>query len=188
MPSLLLITDSLLLGLGLSMDAFSVSAVRGMAAPSMPFSARARVAAVFAFFQALMPLIGWACVSGMIRGFSALARFTPLIALVLLLFLGIRMIAESRKPEEPKQQSLLLEGIATSIDALSVGFTIASYPLGSALLCAGLIAAVTFPVCLLGVRLGAAFGKRVGMRAMLLGGVILIVIGVQVFLTGFFQT
>ena len=77
--------------------------------------------------------------------------------------------------------ALIVQGIATSIDALSVGFTIADYNLGAALLAVLLIAVVTFVICLFGVELGKKVGTRLSGKAGILGGVILIFIGLQIF-------
>ena len=78
---------------------------------------------------------------------------------------------------------LLIQGIATSIDALSVGFTIADYDWLMALICSLIIAAVTFVICMAGLVLGKKFGTKLSGKAEILGGVILIAIGVEIFLS-----
>ena len=187
----LFVTNSLLLGVGLAMDAFCVSLASGLSEPQMRRRKSVLVAGTFAFFQALMPLLGWLAVHTLLELFSFLSRLVPWAALLLLTFLGVRMLLEGRKAKQSAQPAaaltfgtLLLQGIATSIDALSVGFTIADYALFSALVAALLIAAVTFVLCLLGVFLGKRFGTRFSGGADVLGGVILIVIGLEIFLKG----
>ena len=95
-------------------------------------------------------------------------------------------VQEEKEPHSLGLLALLLQGVATSIDALSVGFTIADYDLLPALICTALIAMVTFGVCTLGVELGKRFGTRFSHKAEILGGAILIVIGIEIFLTGIF--
>ena len=186
--------NSLLLGVGLAMDAFSVSLANGLAQPQMHRSKRLAIAGTFAVFQAAMPLAGWFCVHTAVQYFQAVQPFIPWAALLLLCFIGGKMLWESRK-EKPTDDApaaaltwgvLLVQGIATSIDALSVGFTIADYGTGMALLCAGLIAAVTFVICLLGVFLGRKFGTRFAGKAEILGGLILIGIGLEIWIKGVF--
>lgn len=183
--------NSILLGAGLSMDAFSVSLANGMNEAEMPKRKMFLVAGTFAFFQALMPMIGWLCVHTIVRYFQAFERFVPWIALALLVFIGGKMLLEGVKNKDGGESSvkvgfggLLLQGVATSIDALSVGFTIAEHTLPMALVCAFLIAAVTFGICFGGVFLGKKFGTKLAGKASVLGGVILILIGIEIFVVG----
>ena len=182
--------NSALLGVGLAMDAFSVSLANGLHEPQMKKGKLLGVAGTFAFFQALMPLLGWVCVHTIVQYFQAFEKFVPWIALVLLLFIGGKMIFDSFKQEEAEEPpkvgflGLILQGVATSIDALSVGFTIAEYFLPMALACAGIIAAVTFVLCAVGIEIGKRFGTKFSEKATIFGGVILIVIGIEIFITG----
>lgn len=182
--------NSVLLGLGLAMDAFTVSLANGLNSPGMKKKKMCFIAGVFAFFQALMPMIGWVCVHTVVRYFTAAAKVVPYISLVLLAFIGSKMIYDGvRKKEESKKSGLsvgaiLVQGIATSIDALSVGFTIASYGWQNAVVCAVIIAVVTFVVCLPAVAVGKKFGDKFSSKATIFGGVILIVIGLEIFITG----
>ena len=150
------------------------------------------VAGVFAAFQAMMPLTGWICVHTMVRYFQAFERFIPWIALVLLGCIGGKMVYEGITGGEEEEthgvgfKALMVQGVATSIDALSVGFTIADYDLFSALLAAFIIAAVTFVVCFAGLEIGKTAGTRLAGRAGILGGVILLFIGVEIFVTSIF--
>ena len=186
--------NNVLIGVGLAMDAFSVSLVNGLADPKMKTRKMLTVAAVFATFQALMPLIGWVFVHSLVTWFSWIGGVIPWVSLVLLSLIGGKMIADAYKPCDKEGGcgggagilALAAQGVATSIDALSVGFTIAEYTVLPALLSSVIIGAVTFGVCLLGVWLGKHFGTRFSHKAEILGGVLLILIGVEIFLTGIF--
>lgn len=184
---------SAMLGVGLAMDAFSVSLANGLNEPGMSRKKMAGIAGMFAFFQALMPLIGWFCVHTITNLFQSVEKFIPLIALLLLLFIGIKMIMDGIQGEEESEEkaglgfgALLVQGIATSIDALSVGFTIAEYNGVMAVVSALIIAAVTFVICAFGLVLGRTAGTKLAGKAQILGGAILILIGLEIFITGFF--
>lgn len=180
------------LGLGLAMDAFSVSLANGLGEPKMKTPKMLGVAGMFAFFQALMPLIGWVCVHTIAQYFEAFEKCVPWIALLLLVFIGGKMIYENvgKKCEQEGGCSavcftaLIVQGIATSIDALSVGFTIAEYKAIEALVAAIVIAVVTFIVCYAGVLIGKKVGTKFSGTAQIFGGVILILIGIEIFITG----
>lgn len=185
--------NSILLGVGLAMDAFSVSIANGLNEPHMTKKKTLGIAGTFAFFQALMPMIGWVCVHTIVRYFKSFETFIPWIALVLLLSIGVNMLREGveRKTKGDEYEvskltlsGLLVQGVATSIDALSVGFTIADYGAVMALVCALIIAAVTLIICLVGLLAGKKFGTKLGDKANILGGVILIAIGIEIFVTG----
>lgn len=184
---------NILLGVGLAMDAFSVSLANGLSEPKMPWRRIALIAGTFAFFQAIMPLTGWFFVHTVRTHFEKFRVFIPWIALLLLLYVGGKMLFDGIHGEGDNVYSekltlpvLFLQGIATSIDALSVGFTIADYNAFLALFAALLIATVTFVICLAGVLLGKRFGTALAGRAQILGGVILVAIGVEIFVSGFF--
>ena len=187
------ILNSVLLGVGLAMDAFSVSLANGLNEPAMKRRKTFLIAGTFAFFQAFMPMIGWVCVHTIVTVFTAFESFIPWIALGLLLFIGGKMILETvlKKNEDEEKAgvgfgALIVQGIATSIDALSVGFTIADYDVFSALAAALIIAAVTFIICMAGLALGKKFGTKLAGKAQILGGIILIGIGIEIFVTGVF--
>ena len=183
---------SLGLGVGLAMDAFSVSLANGLNDKSMKTNKMVGIAGVFAFFQALMPMIGWVCVHTIAQIFTSFQKFIPWIALILLVFIGGKMLIEGITKKCDCELSgvgfaaLMLQGVATSIDALSVGFTISDYDLLLALLCSLIIAVVTFIICMFGLFLGKKFGTCLAGKASILGGAILIVIGINIFLTGIF--
>lgn len=189
----LFFVNSVLLGIGLAMDAFSVSLANGMNEKTMKKSRMAYIAGVYAFFQFIMPMAGWICVHTIVQIFGQFQKFIPWIALVLLLYIGGSMIVESIKGgddnEEVKKLGfavLMMQGIATSIDALSVGFTIAEYGFVMALVCSMIIAAVTFAICETGLYLGKTLGTKLAGKADILGGVILIGIGIEIFVKGVF--
>lgn len=183
---------SAMLGIGLAMDAFSVSLANGLNEPGMNRKKMCGIAGMFAFFQALMPLIGWVCVHTIARYFQAVEKFIPVIALVLLLFIGIKMLIDGIQGGEEEGKpglgfgALVVQGIATSIDALSVGFTIAEYNATMAVVCALIIAALTFIICACGLVLGRTFGTKLSGKAQILGGVILILIGLEIFINSWF--
>ena len=184
--------NSILLGVGLAMDAFSVSLVNGLNEPEMRHRKMCAIAGVFALFQAMMPMIGWVCVHTVVQYFKSFEKFVPWIALALLLLIGGKMLIEGIKGGESEQSArvglgaLLVQGVATSIDALSVGFTIAEYNAVMASACAAIIAAVTFAICTGGLIIGRKFGTRLSGKADILGGVILIAIGLEIFIKGVF--
>lgn len=183
--------NNILLGVGLAMDAFSVSLANGLSEPKMRRLKMGSIAFTFAFFQAAMPLIGWLCVHTIVEQFKSFEQFIPYIALALLLYIGISMIVGSVKNEEDETPkvgfvALLIQGVATSIDALSVGFTIASYDFVMALVSALIIATVTFIICMGGLYIGKKFGTKLKTKATIFGGAILIFIGLEIFVTGVF--
>lgn len=184
--------NSVLLGVGLAMDAFSVSLANGLNEPRMSRRRMLGIAGVFAGFQALMPMTGWICVHTIVQYFRAFEKLIPWIALALLGFIGGKMLVEGGRGGEDDRAAprlglgaLLVQGIATSIDALSVGFTIAEYDWLMALVCSLIIAAVTLCICLGGLVLGRRFGTRLAGRAQILGGAILIFIGLEIFISSF---
>ena len=182
------------LGVSLAMDAFSVSLANGMNEPCMKKGRMGAVAGVFALFQFAMPLIGWICVSTVAKQFTAFQAFIPWIALVLLCYIGGKMLIEGIKggDEDPCEKpaagivALLVQGIATSIDALSVGFTISDYDFKEALVSCLLIGVVTFFICFAGLAIGKKSGTKLAGKAGILGGVILIAIGLEIFITSWF--
>lgn len=183
--------NSVLLGVGLAMDAFSVSMANGLNEPKMSKGKMCGVAGVFSAFQAIMPMTGWVCVHTLVQYFTKFEKFIPWIALVLLLYIGGKMLIEGirNKGEITEKQGLgfgvlIVQGIATSIDALSVGFTIAEYNWIMALTASLIIAAVTFVICTAGLVIGKKFGTKLSNKADILGGVILIAIGLEIFITG----
>ncbi len=187
---------NIMLGVGLAMDAFSVSLANGLADHSMRRRRMCLIAGTFAIFQALMPFVGWLCVHTLAELFAVFGKFIPWIALALLSFIGGKMLLEgisacragcdecAAAAARLSFTALLVQGVATSIDALSVGFTIAEYDIVKALIACLLIAVVTFGICLGGLFIGKKFGAGLSGKATVLGGSILIVIGIYIFLKG----
>lgn len=184
--------NSILLGVGLAMDAFSVSMANGLNEPTMKKNRMSMIAGVFAFFQFLMPMIGWICVHTIVQYFQMFEKFIPWIALFLLFYIGGSMLVEGIKGGEEEElkgvgfKALMIQGVATSIDALSVGFTIADYGFLMAFVCSVIIAVVTFFICMGGLQIGKTVGTKLSNKAAILGGCILIFIGIEIFITGVF--
>ncbi len=179
------IMNAVLLGVGLAMDAFSISLANGLNEPKMKFTKMCKVAGVFGVFQTIMPLIGYLCVHTILRYFKLFEKFIPWIGFFLLLYIGGKMIYEGVHCEEEKvetlnTQTLILQGIATSIDALSVGFTIASYSLLKSFVSSFIIGIITFIICLGGLKIGKIFGTKLSQKSLILGGLILIFIGIEI--------
>ncbi len=184
--------NSVLLGIGLAMDAFSVSLANGLNEPNMKNKKVLAVAGAFAVFQGLMPMAGWICVHTILQHFKVFEKFIPWIALILLCYIGIHMIKEAKECEECPEScktlgigALMVQGVATSIDALSVGFTIAEYNFAMALVAVIIIAVVTFFICFAGILIGKKFGTKLAGKAGFFGGVILVFIGIEIFVTSF---
>ncbi len=189
--SILFFINSILLGAGLAMDAFSVSVANGLSEPKMRSGKMCAIAGVFGIFQAVMPMIGWVCVNTVVNYFKAFEKFIPWIALILLLYIGGKMLCGGLKNKNDESEgvrvgiaALIVQGIATSIDALSVGFAIAEYDLLHAVVCALTVAVVTFLISLGGVIIGKKFGATFNNKAEAFGGIILIIIGLEIFITG----
>ena len=208
--------NSVLLGAGLAMDAFTVSLANGLSEPQMRRKKMCLIALVFALFQTAMPLIGWVCVHTIATRFAAFEKWIPWISLVLLGFIGGKMLIEGIRDLREKRAcekavaaganaagdgegpavsceiphrsvgiwALMVQGIATSTDALSVGFTIAENPFWQASVSALIIGVVTFAICLAGVLLGKRFGTSLSAVATVVGGGILIAIGIEIFVKG----
>ena len=185
----MLIINAILLGIGLAMDAFSVSLANGLNEPHMKVKKMSKTSFVFGFFQCFMPLIGWLCVHTIVHYFKQFETFIPWIALILLGYIGGKMLIEGIRGEEEEEtavltkSTLLLQGIATSIDALSVGFTIANYNMVNAFITSFIIGIVTFAISFAGLHIGKKFGTKLSGRASILGGIILIAIGLEIFIS-----
>jgi len=184
--------NSILLGIGLAMDAFSVSLANGLNEPTMKTHRMCGVAGVFSAFQFAMPLIGWGCVCTIAQIFGAFEKCIPWIALLLLGYIGGKMLWDGIQNKDSSEEkpavgfaALLIQGIATSIDALSVGFTISDYNFSQAVLACLLIGLVTFLICFIGLAIGKKAGTRLAGKAGIFGGAILIFIGLEIFINSF---
>ena len=187
--------NSVLLGIGLAIDAFSVSMANGLREPNMKVGRMNFIAFIYGFFQFAMPMVGWICVHTVLDYFTAFQKFIPWIALILLLYIGGKMLIEGIKGDGDDESAdndkpltlkiLLVQGIATAIDALSVGFTIAEYNWVMALVCSLIIAVMTHIICIVGLKIGKIAGEKLKSKAAILGGVILILIGTEIWAKGF---
>lgn len=197
--SFLFFFNSVLLGVGLAMDAFSVSITNAITQPNMKKGEMCKIASVYAFFQFAMPMLGWVCVVKIVEYFKMFQPYIPWVALILLAYIGGKMLIEGIRDLKEKKSSeaeiivatigigtLIVQGIATSIDALSVGFTIADYGFIMALVASLIIAVVTFFICMVGLVLGRKVGEKLSDRATIFGGIILICIGLEIFIKGVF--
>lgn len=175
----------LLLGVGLSMDALAVTLANAMALPGMTRSQKLSMPVLFGIFQALMPVIGFYAGS-LFAG--VLERIAGPFTLVVLAVLGANMIREAVRelrstPEEAASSAysvklIVLQAVATSIDALVVGVSFAAHSDFAIAPAALLIGCTTFVICLAATAVGSSLGERFGSRAKVVGGCILILIGV----------
>lgn len=187
------ILNTCLLGVGLAMDAFSVSLANGLREPRMGFGRMSLIAGTFAVFQFVMPMTGWICIHTIVEYFRKVERFIPFIGFAVLMWIGLEMVLEGvgRKSndEDDGQRTLsfgklFVQGVGTSIDALSVGFTIEQYDAGTAVVASLIIGVITFGICLAGTVIGKRFGTKLAKKASILGGIILIAIGFEILLKG----
>lgn len=187
--SAMFFVNSILFGVGLAMDAFSVSIANGLNEPRMRKEKMIKVAGVFAAFQGLMPIAGWVIVTAGVQYFKVLEKAIPWMAFILLALIGGKMIVEGIKNDmdevvEVGKMALFVQGIATSIDALSVGLTTMGYRFEQAFVNALIISIVTFIICVFGLKVGKKFGMIFASKATVFGGLILIFIGLEVFVKG----
>lgn len=190
------IVEVLLTGVGLSMDAAAVGMTNGLNEPKMRLTKILLIALFFGVFQGVMPLIGY--FAGTLFA-EAVASIAPYVALVLLGFIGGKMIYEALKKSKEEEETvknlgvgaLTVQAIATSIDALAVGISLLALNGIGALkvnifaACA-IIAACTFVISLAAVFIGKKFGAVLADKAELIGGIILVAIGLKIFIEGVF--
>ncbi len=190
-----LIITAIGLAFGLAMDAFSIAIANGLNEPKMKLPRACGIAATFGIFQGVMPMLGWIAVHTVLQYFTSLQTYIPFVAMILLSYIGIKMIIDGVNHKCGDEEisgrltfgMLLVQGIATSIDALSVGFVIAEYTLLQAVVSAIIIAALTFVICLIGIKIGNVVGCRFAGKASIFGGAILIIIGLEILITSFFK-
>lgn len=186
-----IIITSIFLGIGLAMDACAVSMANGLKEPQMKLRKIILIAFMFGLFQALMPFIGYLVGSAFL---TKIEWIIPFVALALLGIVGGKMLFEGLEKKEDDElknkdltfKVLIIQSVATSIDALSVGFTISDYKMIQAIICVIIIAIVTFIICVGAVFIGKKFGTKLGKKAEILGGIILIAIGLEIFISGIF--
>ena len=191
-----LLLSGLLLGLGLTMDAAAVSMSNGLEEPKMKPIKIFYIALLYGVFQGVMPLLGYFFGHLLFENFSFIKDYhlIPIVALIILLILGSKMIIdgikEIKKPAEEREikkigfKLLIIQAIATSIDALSTGLSFADYQIYEAVIVVSLITLVTFIACIISLLIGKKFGDKLGSKAVIIGGIILIAIGIEIFVTG----
>lgn len=179
-----------LVAVGLSMDAFAVSISNGLCCQKLRRSQILSIGLCFGGFQGLMPAIGFLLGKAFESYITAVDHY---IALILLGYIGGKMIADTFSDNDEAEQSrlltaplLLTQGIATSIDALAVGVSFAALPDVNIVAAAAFIACITFGCSVIGVCFGKKFGEKLGSRATFLGGLILVGIGVKIFVEHMF--
>lgn len=177
-----------LLALGLSADAFAVAVTNGMCSDKVTKRHAVMTAFTFGFFQALMPVLGFLLGRTF---YDIICRYQHWVALLLLGAIGVNMLADTYKEWKNKEsvctnrnmfnaKNLIMQGIATSIDALAAGVSIAVLNI-NILSAALLIGLITFVLCIIGVYIGKKFGSLLELRAKLIGGIVLIMIGLKIF-------
>lgn len=183
-----LLLNCVLFGFGLAVDAFLISLSNGLNMPNIKRGKMFATAGVFAVFQLIAPMIGWICINTIAKQFDLFEECMSWIALVVLCYIGIKMIVDGvcRKhsvAEKPKVGilALLVQAIITSIDALSVGFAIADYTWQMALVGSVIIALITFGSFIAGFCIGKKCGLKLANKASVIGGIIFIFIGAEVF-------
>lgn len=177
-----------LLAFGLSMDAFAVSISNGIAYGNINRRMIVVTAAAFGFFQGLMPMLGYFAGVALSDLISAIDHW---IALFLLGFIGTKMIVDAhQEAKNPTLQCescqftmkiLIMQAVATSIDALAVGVSFAALDV-NIFAGAALIGCITLACCLIGGILGKRFSNLFASKATLMGGVILVFLGLKIFL------
>ena len=188
MPIEVIILISIGLGFSLAMDAFSVSLANGLHEPKMKFPRVALIAGTFAIFQGLMPMIGWVLTSTVAHFFGAIEWIIPFVAFGLLGYIGGKMIYDGIKCKDSEDENcgkltfglLMVQGIATSIDAMSGGVALEAkgFEFPEVAISVAIIAAMTFAICVAGIYLGKVFGTKLANKASIFGGSILILIGI----------
>lgn len=169
------------------MDAFSVSLCKGLKLKNNLAKSAVIIGLFFGVFQALMPVIGWLLGRGII---SYIDKYDHFIAFGILAFIGGKMIFDAIKGEDDKTsdklniKELVVLSIATSIDALAVGFTFSFDSSVNIALYAAVIGGITFAICFGGVFLGSVFGSKFGKPASIIGGCVLILIGLKLLFEG----
>ena len=186
-----IIIQILLISVSVAMDAFAVSIGKGLTVSRVRVQDAVKSALWFGGFQMLFPILGYFAASTFSK---YVTQFDHWIIFALLVFIGGNMVHEAFEEDEENSKEtaqfdwkhMLPLAVATSIDALSVGFTIAEYGWLMALAASGIIAVVTFFLCMAGLRIGKKFGTKLSGKASILGGIILIGIGLEIFISGVF--
>ena len=185
-----LFLNAFLLGCALAMDAFAVSIATGISDNEISKGRVFALSGTFGAFQMLMPLAGWAIVSVSVKLISVVGRAVPWIAAIVLIALGIKMIVGSfgsggeGTAVRPGVAGALYAGLMTSVDALSIGPSMADLTIVPVLVESLIIGVVTFGICLFGFFAGRKIGEKTGRYSGLVGGIILIIVGIRLFISG----
>ena len=189
MIQLVFIINSILLGFGLAMDAFTVTIANTISVTNLKKSKIYFMSIMFGFFQFIMPVIGYVIVRYISIKISYISNIIHIIAFILLLIIGIKMIYESisnkidsdiESTSDISIITIIIQAIATSIDAMSTGFAFAKYNIEQVLVASFIIAIVTFILCIVGAAIGKKFGLLLARKAKIYGGIILILIGLKI--------
>ena len=180
------------IGVGLSMDAFAVSVCKGLCQKKMNWKNSIIIGLFFGFFQAAMPIIGYFIGS---HFYSLVSGISNWIAFILLTIIGVQMLRESKESVQEEVccdisgimeidiRDMIMLSVATSIDALAVGFSFALLNI-NIIKAASVIGILTFLISSAGVYIGHKFGSRYKNTSEKLGGIILIIIGIKILLEG----
>ena len=183
------IIDALLLGITLALDAFSVSMVYGAKYQKLNLGYSLIIVLTFGILQTLMPFISWSLIHYLSEKILIISKISPYISLILLTYIGIKMIInkdDEDKVNDINYSAVLMAGIATSIDALSVGFTFSNYNFNVVIVEVIIIGLITSIICLIGVYLGKRGGYLLGKKVPTIGGIVLILVGIKIFISGVF--
>ena len=186
------IVTAILLGLGLAMDACAVSTTDGLSEPNMKWKKMLLISGLFGLFQCAMPTFGYLAVtifsSILGEGFTRIfTYFVPYLALIILGYLGVKLIIDNIKSEEETVgksitlSTILVQAVATSIDALSVGVVLGDLIMCEALMTFLIIGLITFGICIIAIIVGKKFGNLFASKAGIVGGAILVFIGFEIF-------
>ena len=196
-----LISTGLFLGIGLTMDAAAVSMANGLQEPNMKPEKHMFIAFMYGIFQGFMPLLGYFCGYALYKNFPQIQEYhlIPICALIILGYLGTKMIIDGIKENKNIEieeeyikavskpltiKLIFIQAIATSIDALSSGLSFANYEVWKAIVVTSIVAFVTFIVSYISVIIGKKFGNKLGSKAIIVGGIVLVIIGLEIFITG----
>ena len=184
------VIQSLMVGLGLAMDSCTVSMTDGMNEKNMTIIKNILIALIFTIFQQVMPIVGY-FIGRIFYGF--ISKYVPIIALIILGILGVKMLADTIKDNNQSEKLgkltfsiIILQAIATSIDALSVGVTFVGHSIQKMLFSTAIIGVITFILTFFGVKIGKKFGTLFGKDAQIVGGLMLILNGIEIYISSLF--
>ncbi len=185
------IIELLFIAIGLSADAFAVAVTNGMCMKNIKLGWTFGIAIAFGLFQGANPVIGYALGT---RFTEFITRYDHIIALALLCFIGVKMIIDAFDTKNSDRHNkilkmtfgvLMVQGLATSIDALAVGVSFAAMNV-NIIFSAIIICVTTLVISFLGVPIGKRFGNILNQKAQIFGGIILVGIGFKIFIQGQF--